>query len=86
MRRSSSPREHFGRHQGRVEGDAMVDYVRARCAGQTLSVKLQKTNAQNYFKPATPGVDAGSAYVRGRLGENYSACWHPTATTSYAST
>jgi hypothetical protein len=56
--------------KGRLEGDAMVDYVVRAAAGQTLSVKLQKTNAQNYFNVMPPG-STGSAMFVGDSGENY---------------
>jgi len=57
--------------KGRVEGDAMVDYVVRAAAGQTLSVKLQKTNAQNYFN-LLPPESTGSAMFVGDSRENYS--------------
>jgi hypothetical protein len=56
--------------KGRLEGDAMVDYVVRAAAGQTLSVKLQRTNAQNYFNVMPPG-STGSAMFVGDSGENY---------------
>ena len=57
--------------QGRLKGDAMVDYIVRAAAGQTLSVSLQKTNAQNYFNVMPPG-STGSAMFVGDSGENYS--------------
>jgi len=56
--------------KGRLKGDATVDYVVHAAAGQTLSVKLQKTNAQNYFNVMPPG-STGSAMFVGDTGENY---------------
>ena len=57
--------------KGQLKGDAMVDYVVRAAAGQTLSVKLQKTNAQNYFNVMPPG-STGSAMFVGDSGEDYS--------------
>jgi hypothetical protein len=57
--------------KGQLKGDAMVDYLVRAAAGQTLSVKLQKTNAQNYFNVMPPG-STGSAMFVGDSGENYS--------------
>jgi len=57
--------------KGQLKGDADVDYVVRVAAGQTLSVKLQKTNAQNYFNVMPPG-STGSAMFVGDSGENYS--------------
>jgi len=57
--------------KGQLKGDAMVDYVVRAAAGQTLSVELQKTNAQNYFNVMPPG-STGSAMFVGDSGENYS--------------
>src|SRR5512137_447982 len=57
--------------KGQLKGDATVDYVVQAAAGQTLSVKLQKTNAQNYFNVMPPG-STGSAMFVGDSGENYS--------------
>jgi hypothetical protein len=56
---------------GQVKGDATVDYIVRAAAGQTLSVKLQKSNSQNYFNLMPPG-SAGSAMFVGDSGENYS--------------
>jgi hypothetical protein len=41
--------------KGHVKGDATVDYRVRAGAGQTLSVKLQRTNPQNYFNVNPPG-------------------------------
>jgi hypothetical protein len=57
--------------RGQLKGDAMIDYVVHAAAGQTLSVKLQKTNVQNYFNVMSPG-SSGSAMFVGDTGENYS--------------
>jgi hypothetical protein len=57
--------------KGQLKGDAMVDYVVRAAAGQTLSVTLQKTNAQNYFNVMPPG-STGSAMFVGDTGEDYS--------------
>jgi len=57
--------------KGQLKGDAMVDYLVRAAAGQTLSVELQKTNAQNYFNVMPPG-STGSAMFVGDSGENYS--------------
>jgi hypothetical protein len=56
---------------GQIKGDTTVDYVVRAAAGQTLSVKLQKTNPQNYFNVMPPGL-TGSAMFVGDSGENYS--------------
>jgi hypothetical protein len=56
--------------KGQIKGDAMVDYLVRAAAGQTLSVKLQKSNAQNYFNVMPPG-STGSAMFVGDTGENY---------------
>jgi hypothetical protein len=57
--------------KGQIKGDATVDYVVRAAAGQTLSIKLQKTNAQNYFN-VLPPASQGSAMFVGDSGENYS--------------
>jgi hypothetical protein len=57
--------------KGQLKGDAMVDYLVRAAAGQTLSVKLQKTNAQNYFNVMPPGSTDSAMFV-GDSGENYS--------------
>jgi hypothetical protein len=57
--------------KGQLKGDSDVDYVVRAAAGQTLSVKLQKTNAQNYFNVMSPG-STGSAMFVGDSGEDYS--------------
>jgi hypothetical protein len=57
--------------KGQLKGDATVDYTVGAAAGQTLTVALQKSNAQNYFNVLPPG-SAGSAMFVGDTGENYS--------------
>lgn len=57
--------------KGQLKGDAMVDYVVRAAAGQTLSVKLQETNPQNYFNVLPPD-SSGSAMFVGDTGEDYS--------------
>jgi hypothetical protein len=57
--------------KGQLKGDATVDYVVRAAAGQTLSVKLRKTNAQNYFN-VMPPASQGSAMFVGDTGEDYS--------------
>ena len=57
--------------KGQLKGDATVDYVVRAAAGQTLSVKLRKSNAQNYFN-VMPPASQGSAMFVGDNGENYS--------------
>jgi hypothetical protein len=57
--------------KGQIKGDTTVDYIVHAAAGQTLSVKLQKTNPQNYFNVLPPG-STGSAMFVGDSGEDYS--------------
>jgi hypothetical protein len=57
--------------EGQLKGDTTVDYVVRAAAGQTLSVKLQKTNAQNYFN-VMPPASQGSAMFVGDTGDDYS--------------
>ena len=57
--------------KGQIKGDTTVDYIVSAAAGQTLSVKLQKTNSQNYFNVLPPG-STGSAMFVGDSGESYS--------------
>jgi hypothetical protein len=57
--------------KGQLKGDATVDYVVRAAAGQTLSVKLQETNSQNYFNVMPPD-STGSAMFVGDTGEDYS--------------
>ncbi|HEX9207649.1 MAG TPA: hypothetical protein VF851_05390 [Steroidobacteraceae bacterium] len=57
--------------KGRLQGDAMVDYTVRGAAGQTLTVALRKTHAQNYFNVLPPGSTTTAMFV-GDSGENYS--------------
>lgn len=57
--------------KGQIKGDTTVDYVVRAAAGQTLSVKLQKSNPQNYFNVLPPG-STGSAMFVGDSGKDYS--------------
>jgi len=57
--------------KGQIKGDTTIDYIVHAAAGQTLSVALQKSNAQNYFNVLPPG-STGSAMFVGDSGENYS--------------
>ncbi|MCX7384807.1 MAG: hypothetical protein NT133_26085 [Alphaproteobacteria bacterium] len=56
--------------KGQIKGSTTVDYVVRAAAGQTLPVKLQKTNVQNYFNVLPPG-SMGNAMFVGDSGENY---------------
>jgi hypothetical protein len=56
--------------KGQLKGDATVDYTVRASAGQTLSAKLQKSNAQNYFNVMPPG-SAGSAMFVGDSGDDF---------------
>ncbi len=44
--------------QGRIRGDAYVDYRVGAAAGQTLSVKLSGSHPQNYFNVLPPGSES----------------------------
>ena len=57
--------------KGQLKGDETVDYVVRAAAGQTLAVKLQETNPQNYFNVMPPD-SKGSAMFVGDTGEDYS--------------
>ena len=57
--------------KGQLKGDETVDYVVRAAAGQTLSVKLQETNPQNYFNVMPPDSN-GSAMFVGDTGEDFS--------------
>jgi len=54
--------------KGQLKGDATVDYVVRAAAGQTLSVRLQETNAQNYFN-VMPPASKGSSMIVGTHGQ-----------------
>jgi hypothetical protein len=43
--------------EGRIQGDAFVDYRLRAAAGQTLSVNLTASNPQNYFNLNPPDSD-----------------------------
>jgi len=45
------------RVEGRIQGDAFVDYQLRAAAGQTLSVSLSASNPQNYFNLNPPDSD-----------------------------
>jgi hypothetical protein len=57
--------------KGQLKGDDMVDYTVRAAAGQTLTVDIQKSNAQNYFNVLSP-ESAGSAMFVGDTGGNFS--------------
>jgi len=57
--------------KGQLQGAAGVDYIVRASAGQTLTVKMQETNAQNYFNVLPPG-SAGSAMFVGDTGGDFS--------------
>lgn len=57
--------------EGDLKGDADVDYVVRAAAGQTLTVKLQKSNLQNYFNVMPPGSVGGAMFV-GTASDEYS--------------
>ena len=48
---------------GTLKGGADVDYLVRAAAGQTLEVKVQGTNAQNYFNVLPPGSANVAMYV-----------------------
>lgn len=52
--------------KGTVKGGADVDYLVRASAGQTLEVKLQGTNGQNYFNVLPPG-SANAAMFTGNM-------------------
>jgi len=55
--------------KGTLKGGADVDYLVRAAAGQTLEVKLQGTNAQNYFNVLPPGSSNVAMYVSSTTGE-----------------
>ncbi|MEY2919194.1 MAG: hypothetical protein RL261_499 [Pseudomonadota bacterium] len=57
--------------KGQLKGDTTVDYIVRAAAGQTLTVKLQETNPQNYFNVMPPD-SKGSAMFVGDTGEDFS--------------
>lgn len=56
---------------GRLQGDALVDYVIRAGAGQTLTAKMTQTNPQNYFNVLPPD-SGGEAMFVGSLDGDYS--------------
>jgi hypothetical protein len=56
---------------GQIKGDTTIDYVVRAAAGQTIDVRLKKSNPQNYFNVLPPG-STGSAMFVGDTGEDYS--------------
>lgn len=57
--------------KGQLRGYGDVDYQVRAGAGQTLSVKLKKTNSSNYFNILPPGSKDVAMYV-GQTGEDFS--------------
>lgn len=55
--------------KGTLMGSADVDYLVRAAAGQTLEVKLQATNGQNYFNVLPPGSANVAMYASDRTGE-----------------
>ena len=55
--------------KGTMKGGATVDYVVRAAAGQTLEVKLQATNPQNFFNVLPPGSANVAMYVSNMTGE-----------------
>lgn len=56
--------------KGHLAGDQIVDYRVRAAAGQTLVVKLQETNPQNYFNVLPPGSN-DVAMFNGQDGSDY---------------
>ncbi len=55
--------------EGSLKGGADVDYLVRAAAGQTLEVKLQGTNPQNFFNVLPPGSANVAMYVSDRTAE-----------------
>ena len=55
--------------KGATKGGADVDYVVRAAAGQTLEVKLQATNPQNYFNVLPPGSTNVAMYAGNMTGD-----------------
>ncbi len=55
--------------KGTLKGGADVDYLVRAAAGQTLEVKLQGTNSQNYFNVLPPGSANVAMYASNTTGE-----------------
>jgi hypothetical protein len=49
--------------KGRLQGDRTVDYRVRASAGQTLSVRMQETNPQNYFNVLPPRSKGEAMFV-----------------------
>jgi hypothetical protein len=56
--------------KGRLQGDRTVDYRVRAAAGQTLVVRLRKSNPQNYFNVLPPGSKDVAMFV-GQDGRDY---------------
>ena len=54
--------------KGTLKGGAAVDYLVRAAAGQTLEVKLQGSNVQNYFNVLPPGSANVAMYASDRTG------------------
>jgi len=54
--------------KGTLKGGADVDYLVRAAAGQTLEVKLQGSNVQNYFNVLPPGSANVAMYASDRTG------------------
>jgi hypothetical protein len=55
--------------RGTLKGGADVDYLVRAAAGQTLEVKLEGTNAQNYFNVLPPGSANTAMFVSSTTGQ-----------------
>jgi hypothetical protein len=58
--------------KGTLKGGADVDYLVRAAAGQTLEVKLQGSNAQNYFNVLPPGSANVAMYASDRAEQSWS--------------
>ena len=56
--------------KGTLKGAADVDYLVRAAAGQTLEVKLQPTNPQNYFNVLPPGSANVAMYASNMTGDS----------------
>jgi len=56
--------------KGKIKGDGDIDYLVRASAGQTLTVTMKTTNAQNYFNINPPGSDV-SMFVANTSGNNF---------------
>jgi hypothetical protein len=57
--------------QGRLKGDADVDYLVRAGAGQTLAVTLKGANASNYFNVLPPGSGDVAMFVGSSSGNSF---------------